>query len=131
MVILFYSWLAAKTGTSLIIISILYGIASGGFVSLQAPMITKLADDMRFAGTMVGQVLSASFLLLSPPLRILPPHYCFTSCHLPFSSSLSSLIFTHFCFPFSSSHILTVSNNLKASETSDGAGRAVSRLDKG
>lgn len=60
MVILFYSWLAAKTGTSLIIISILYGIASGGFVSLQAPMITKLADDMRFAGTMVGQVLSTS-----------------------------------------------------------------------
>ena len=59
MVILFYAWLAAKTGTSLIVISILYGIASGAFVSLQAPMITKLADDMRFAGTMVGQVLSA------------------------------------------------------------------------
>jgi hypothetical protein len=58
MVILFYSWLAAKTGTGLIIISVFYGIASGAFVSLQAPMITKLADDMRFAGTMVGQVLS-------------------------------------------------------------------------
>lgn len=58
MVILFYSWLAAKTGTSLIIINVLYGIASGPYISLQAPMVTRLADDMRYAGTMIGQVMS-------------------------------------------------------------------------
>lgn len=72
MVVLFWCWLAAKTGTSLIIINILYGIASGAFVSLQAPMITRLADDMRFAGTMVGQVLS-QFL---PSLSSCVPSTC-------------------------------------------------------
>jgi len=33
------------------------GIAGGAFVSLQAPLATKTATDMRFGGTMVGQAL--------------------------------------------------------------------------
>jgi MFS family permease len=56
MIVLFFCWMAAKSGTGLIIISVLYGIASGGFSSLQAPLITRTAVDMRFAGTMVGQM---------------------------------------------------------------------------
>jgi hypothetical protein len=33
------------------------GMFGGAFVSLQAPLATKTATDMRFGGTMVGQAL--------------------------------------------------------------------------
>jgi MCP family monocarboxylic acid transporter-like MFS transporter 10 len=43
--------------SGLIAIAVIFGFASGAFVSLQAPMCTSHATDMRVAGTMVGQVL--------------------------------------------------------------------------
>lgn len=36
------------------------GMFGGAFVSLQAPLATKTATDMRFGGTMVGQALCES-----------------------------------------------------------------------
>lgn len=37
--------------------AILIGYWSGAYVALQAPMTAAEADDMRFAGSMVGQVM--------------------------------------------------------------------------
>jgi len=70
MFLCFWIWLGVKSKAALIAINVLFGLASGGFVSLQAPMITRVATDMRFGGTMVGQVLLIqSFAqLIGPPI---------------------------------------------------------------
>jgi MFS family permease len=57
MTIMSFVWLACDTMVSCIILVIIMGIAGGAFVSLQAPLATKTATDMRFGGTMVGQAL--------------------------------------------------------------------------
>lgn len=61
MTIMSFVWLACDTQVSCIILVIIMGIAGGAFVSLQAPLATKTATDMRFGGTMVGQALCESF----------------------------------------------------------------------
>jgi MFS family permease len=60
MTIMSFVWLACDTMVSCIILVIIMGIAGGAFVSLQAPLATKTATDMRFGGTMVGQALCTS-----------------------------------------------------------------------
>ena len=57
MTVMSFVWLACDTMVSCIILVIIMGIAGGAFVSLQAPLATKTATDMRFGGTMVGQAL--------------------------------------------------------------------------
>jgi MFS family permease len=61
MTIMSFVWLACGTKVSCIILVIIMGIAGGAFVSLQAPLATKTATDMRFGGTMVGQALCKIF----------------------------------------------------------------------
>jgi len=61
MTIMSFVWLACDTMVSCIILVIIMGIAGGAFVSLQAPLATKTATDMRFGGTMVGQALCEFF----------------------------------------------------------------------
>ncbi|ORY33804.1 major facilitator superfamily domain-containing protein [Naematelia encephala] len=70
MIVCYFSWLACKTAPSLIVLNVLFGFLSGTFVSLQAVLAVKGAVDMRFAGTMVGQVLLCQSLaqLLGPPI---------------------------------------------------------------
>jgi hypothetical protein len=63
MTIMSFVWLACDTMVSCIILVIIMGIAGGAFVSLQAPLATKTATDMRFGGTMVGQALCTSPLV--------------------------------------------------------------------
>ncbi|GFZ52416.1 hypothetical protein JCM24511_10189 [Saitozyma sp. JCM 24511] len=67
--VMFWVWLACKTTTSCIVLVVIIGIAGGAFVSLQAPMSTKTATDMRYGGTMIGQALfvqSFSQLICGP-----------------------------------------------------------------
>jgi hypothetical protein len=65
MTIMFFIWLACDQLYSCIILVVIMGIFGGAFVSLQAPLATKTATDMRFGGTMVGQALcQSSFISL-------------------------------------------------------------------
>ncbi|KAK4683914.1 hypothetical protein P7C73_g6297, partial [Tremellales sp. Uapishka_1] len=57
MVCMYFGWLGCKSSASLIVLSIIMGFASGALVSLQAPIVVRLATDMRFGATMVGQAL--------------------------------------------------------------------------
>jgi MCP family monocarboxylic acid transporter-like MFS transporter 10 len=57
MAVLYWCWMTNPPASGLIAIAVIFGFASGAFVSLQAPMCTSHATDMRVAGTMVGQVL--------------------------------------------------------------------------
>ncbi|WWC61154.1 uncharacterized protein I303_103733 [Kwoniella dejecticola CBS 10117] len=69
MTILLWLMLISKTIAATITISILFGITSATFVSLQAPCVTRLCVDMRFAGTYVGMIMFISSLaqLAGPP----------------------------------------------------------------
>ncbi|KAL7422298.1 U4/U6-U5 snRNP complex subunit dib1 [Cryptotrichosporon argae] len=70
MLVLNFAWLACKTPASLIPMCIIYGFSSGAFVSMQGPMIVATADDIRLAGTLVGQALmvQSSAQLIGPPI---------------------------------------------------------------
>lgn len=57
MCVMFWVWNACTTKTACIILVVIQGAAGGAFVSLQAPMATQTATDMRYGGTMVGQAL--------------------------------------------------------------------------
>lgn len=61
MTLMFFVWLACDQLYSCVILVVIMGIFGGAFVSLQAPLATKTATDMRFGGTMVGQALCGSF----------------------------------------------------------------------
>ncbi|WRT67108.1 uncharacterized protein IL334_004074 [Kwoniella shivajii] len=68
MTILLWSLLACKTIPSVVVVSVLFGMTSATFVSLQAPCVTKLCKDMRFAGTMVGMIMFiGSFAQIAGP----------------------------------------------------------------
>ena len=60
MIVEYFPILVARTSTTLPPVIAIFGFTSGTFVSLQAPMITRLAVDMRRGGTMVGQVMGES-----------------------------------------------------------------------
>lgn len=60
MTLMFFVWLACDQLFSCIILVVIMGMFGGAFVSLQAPLATKTATDMRFGGTMVGQALCGS-----------------------------------------------------------------------
>ena len=64
MTLMFFVWLACDQLYSCVILVIIMGIFGGAFVSLQAPLATKTATDMRFGGTMVGQALCESLDIL-------------------------------------------------------------------
>ncbi|GFZ46161.1 hypothetical protein JCM24511_04408 [Saitozyma sp. JCM 24511] len=70
MAVLYWCWMTNPPASALIAIAVIFGFASGAFVSLQAPMCTSHATDMRVAGTMVGQVLFFQSFgqLLGPPI---------------------------------------------------------------
>ena len=55
--VMFWVWLACTTIPACVVLVVIIGISSGALVSLQGPMITMTAKDMRFGGTMVGQAL--------------------------------------------------------------------------
>ncbi|WWC90061.1 uncharacterized protein L201_004994 [Kwoniella dendrophila CBS 6074] len=59
----------SKSIKSTIIICIFFGISSSTFVSLQAPIIAKLCNDIRFVGTYVGMIsfIGAFAQLIGPP----------------------------------------------------------------
>lgn len=57
MTVLYWSWIALRTEPGLTAFAVLFGFWSGAYVSQQAPMSSAEADDMRFAGTLVGQVM--------------------------------------------------------------------------
>jgi MFS family permease len=55
--IMFWVWLACTTVPACIVLVVIIGISSGAFISLQGPMATMTAKDMRYGGTLVGQAL--------------------------------------------------------------------------
>jgi len=61
--LMFWVWLACTTIPACIVLCVIIGIASGAFISLQGPMATMTAKDMRYGGTMVGQALCKSSFL--------------------------------------------------------------------
>ncbi|WVW83125.1 hypothetical protein I302_105143 [Kwoniella bestiolae CBS 10118] len=69
MTYLLWLLLISKTIASTIIISVLFGMTSATFVSLQAPCVTRLCKDMRFAGTYVGMNMFFTALaqIVGPP----------------------------------------------------------------
>jgi MFS family permease len=58
--IMFWVWLACTSVAACIVLVVIIGVASGAFISLQGPMATMTAKDMRYGGTMVGQALCES-----------------------------------------------------------------------
>ncbi|WWD10171.1 hypothetical protein V865_008305 [Kwoniella europaea PYCC6329] len=69
MTLLLWLLLVSKTIASTIIISVLFGMSSATFVSLQAPCVGRLCKDMRFAGTYVGMNMFITSLaqIVGPP----------------------------------------------------------------
>ncbi|KAK6902906.1 hypothetical protein I203_108166 [Kwoniella mangroviensis CBS 8507] len=69
MTILLWLLLVSKTIASTIVISVLFGMSSATFVSLQAPCVSRLCKDMRFAGTYVGMNMFITSLaqIVGPP----------------------------------------------------------------
>lgn len=57
MAIFYWAWIGLRTASGLTAFAIMFGFWSGAYVSQQAPMSAAEADDMRLAGTMVGQVM--------------------------------------------------------------------------
>jgi hypothetical protein len=55
--VMFWVWLACSTIPACVALVVIIGVSSGAFISLQGPMATMTAKDMRYGGTMVGQAL--------------------------------------------------------------------------
>ncbi|KAL2863876.1 MCT family MFS transporter [Aspergillus lucknowensis] len=97
--ILSFVWVGVHTTPGIIILSILYGIFSGGFVSLPPVVLASLTKDMRELGTRMGMVFAITSvgLLIGTPIggAILGPLHeylgvqLFTGCCL----TASALIF--------------------------------------
>ncbi|KAL2834068.1 major facilitator superfamily domain-containing protein [Aspergillus pseudoustus] len=68
--ILSYVWIGVHTVPGIIILSILYGIFSGGFVSLPPVVMASLTKDMRELGTRMGMVFAITSvgLLIGTPI---------------------------------------------------------------
>lgn len=58
--VMFWVWLACTTVPACVVLVVIIGISSGAFISLQGPMATMTAKDMRLGGTLVGQALCES-----------------------------------------------------------------------
>lgn len=67
--IMFWVWLACTTVPACIVLVVIIGISSGAFISLQGPMATMTAKDMRYGGTLVGQALCKLDLRIVTGLR--------------------------------------------------------------
>ena len=57
MAIMYWAWISLRSTPGLTAFAVIFGFWSGGYVSQQAPMAAAEATDMRFAGTLVGQVM--------------------------------------------------------------------------
>lgn len=57
MAILYWAWIGLRSAPGLTTFAVIFGFWSGAYVSQQAPMAAAEATDMRFAGTLVGQVM--------------------------------------------------------------------------
>ncbi|KAL3492932.1 major facilitator superfamily domain-containing protein [Aspergillus germanicus] len=68
--ILSYVWIGVHTVPGIIILSVLYGIFSGGFVSLPPVVMASLTKDMRELGTRMGMVFAITSvgLLIGTPI---------------------------------------------------------------
>ncbi len=61
---------SCTTFPSLIVLSLVYGVATGGNISLQPVCVAQITEDQRLIGTMTGQLFgfSAIPLLIGPPI---------------------------------------------------------------
>ncbi|KAL4925175.1 MCT family MFS transporter [Aspergillus undulatus] len=68
--ILSFVWIGVHTTPGIIVLSILYGIFSGGFVSLPPVVMASLTKDMRQLGTRMGMVFAITSigLLIGTPI---------------------------------------------------------------
>ncbi|OJJ57095.1 hypothetical protein ASPSYDRAFT_155461 [Aspergillus sydowii CBS 593.65] len=68
--ILSFVWIGVHTVPGIIVLSILYGIFSGGFVSLPPVVMASLTKDMRELGTRMGMVfaITSIALLIGTPI---------------------------------------------------------------
>ncbi|KAJ0413435.1 major facilitator superfamily domain-containing protein [Aspergillus carlsbadensis] len=68
--ILSYVWIGVHTVPGIIILSVLYGVFSGGFVSLPPVVMASLTKDMRELGTRMGMVFAITSvgLLIGTPI---------------------------------------------------------------
>ncbi|KAL2823180.1 major facilitator superfamily domain-containing protein [Aspergillus cavernicola] len=68
--ILSFVWIGVHTVPGIIILSVLYGIFSGGFVSLPPVVLSSLTKDMRELGTRMGMVFAITSvgLLIGTPI---------------------------------------------------------------
>jgi MFS family permease len=57
-----FCWIAIHDTPGIIIFSVLYGFASGGFVSLQAPTVAHMCPEIDYVGTWLGMVAFSSGL---------------------------------------------------------------------
>ncbi len=65
-----FAWQAATTFPGLIVVSLIYGISTGGNISLQPVCVAQVTKDQRLAGTMIGQTFGESNPVL--PCQSLP-----------------------------------------------------------
>ncbi|KAL2802661.1 major facilitator superfamily domain-containing protein [Aspergillus granulosus] len=96
--ILSFTWIGVHTVPGIIILSILYGIFSGGFVSLPPVVMASLTKDMREIGTRMGMVFAITSvgLLIGTPIggAILSDSHkylgvqLFTACTLTVSTAI-------------------------------------------
>jgi predicted MFS family arabinose efflux permease len=61
-VTLVFSWIAIHDTVGILIFSILYGFASGGVVSIQAPAVAHMCPELEKVGTWLGMVAFTSGL---------------------------------------------------------------------
>jgi predicted MFS family arabinose efflux permease len=79
--VLVFSWVVIHSTAGILVFSIMYGFASGGFVSLQAPTVAHMCPELENVGTWLGMVAFVSglgILIGSPVSGVILAHGSWT-----------------------------------------------------
>lgn len=62
--ILAFCWIAVNSTAGIVVLTILYGFCSGGYVSLPAVVVMTITKDMRYLGTRLGMCFAITSIAL-------------------------------------------------------------------